>query len=80
MIAQTDPEDVIGEELEKIPAGASGNSQNQFRPVYHAYRRHELPYAQLTPAGKSFTDAVISIRKFCPSFRPEATDPKYLPR
>jgi Mn-dependent DtxR family transcriptional regulator len=65
-------EKIVGPELEHIPRGARGSSQNMLRMLYNMLRRHSLTISA-TPQTKEevLREAVNAVREEDPDFTPE---------
>lgn len=68
---------LIHEELERIPAGPSGGSQNKLRACYKMRRQNCLKEDPQQSRSDPFREAVEDVRKEYPAFSPNLPDPEY---
>jgi ATP-dependent DNA helicase RecG len=65
-------EQIIGSELEHIPRGAHGSSQNMLRMLYNMLRRHSLTISAIPQTKEEvLREAVNAVREEDPDFTPE---------
>ncbi len=70
---------LISEELERIPRGAANpnSPQNELRNFYTIRRKHCLSSAPNQVPAEPFAKAVEDVRRGNPGFEPSVTDPTY---
>ncbi len=68
---------LISEELERIPHGAANSPQNELRNFYTIRRKHCLSITPNQVPAEPFAKAVEDVRCGNPGFDPSVTDPAY---
>jgi hypothetical protein len=65
-------EGIVSSELEHIPRGLRGSSQNMLRMLYNMLRRHSLTISIIPPTKEEvLREAVNAVREEDPDFTPE---------
>lgn len=68
---------LIHDELERIPPGPSGSSQNRLRACYKMRRQNCLKKDPQQSRSDPFREAVEDVRKEDPVFSPKLPNPGY---